>query len=141
MKTRLTSAALRDLAAGWRFYEGKSPGLGDYFVESISADVARLKSFPGVHVRVGGYHRMLAKRFPFAIYYSVTNDAIVVKQFSTAAEIPLGLKIDWQANNAVLRGAASHRFHIWAVEGHVHRVPHPRRLTRPLFTVRQKNTA
>lgn len=78
MKTRLTSAALGDLAAGWRFYERKSSGLGDYFVDSITADVERLKSFPGIHVRVGGYHRMLGKRFPFAIYYSVTDDAIVV---------------------------------------------------------------
>lgn len=45
--------------------------MGDYFAAALAADIESLKFFAGVHPLHFGYHRALAKRFPFAIYYLV----------------------------------------------------------------------
>lgn len=76
MEIRLLETAKEDLREGWRFYEKNSEGLGKYFLDCIQADVQSLKIFAGIHERDGEYHRMLAKRFPFAIYYLVEEDRV-----------------------------------------------------------------
>lgn len=69
MKIRLLETAKEDLRQGWRFYERVAIGLGEYYLESIQADVRSLNIYAGIHENAEGFHRMLAKRFPFAIYY------------------------------------------------------------------------
>lgn len=64
MKIRLLTSASRDLAAGWRFYNRQGEGLGDYFLDSLFADIDSLALYAGVHQKVFGFHRLLAKRFP-----------------------------------------------------------------------------
>lgn len=76
MEIRLLESAKEDLGEGARFYEDKSGGLGDYFLDCIQADVRSLHHFAGVHEVSGDFHRMLAKRFPFAIYYLIENDRV-----------------------------------------------------------------
>jgi len=68
---RLLESARQDLLQGFWFYEENAVGLGDYFLSSVQADVKSLHIYAGIHEIVGGFHRMLAKRFPFAIYYLV----------------------------------------------------------------------
>jgi hypothetical protein len=34
--------------------------------------------YGGIHRKVFGYHRMLSKRFPYAIYYKLEEDQVVV---------------------------------------------------------------
>ena len=74
MDIRLLESARQDLLEGFRFYEENAVGLGDYFLSSIQADVMSLRVYAGIHEIAGGFHRMLAKRFPFAIYYLVEAD-------------------------------------------------------------------
>ncbi len=69
MEIRLLESAKEDLRQGWIFYEENAVGLGDYFLDCIQADVHSLKIYAGIHSVADGFHRMLAKRFPFAIYY------------------------------------------------------------------------
>lgn len=76
MEIRLLDAARDDLSEGWRFYEMNAPGLGDYFLDSLQSDIQRLPTIAGVHERVEGFHRMLAKRFPFAVYYLILEQNI-----------------------------------------------------------------
>jgi len=76
MRIELLDEAEQDLVEGFAFYEGKSQGLGDYFLDSLFADIESLRIYAGVHALTFGYHRLLAKRFPFAIYYRVANDVI-----------------------------------------------------------------
>ena len=64
----LTEAAL-DLEEGRKFYELQESGLGEYFIDSLLADIASLRLFHGVHRLQHGFHRMLSARFPFGIYY------------------------------------------------------------------------
>jgi len=66
--------AAEDLAEAFTFYEAQDQGLGPYFFESLMADIDSLLVLAGAHGMHHGFHRMLAKRFPFAIYYDVVND-------------------------------------------------------------------
>lgn len=78
MEIRLLEAAKEDLREGWAFYERQSAGLGDYFLDSIQADVRSLKIYAGVHEMADDFHRLLAKRFPFAVYYLLEGEYIDV---------------------------------------------------------------
>ena len=78
MRIELLDEAEQDLVDGFRFYEGKSAGLGDYFLDSLFADLESLRVYAGIHALHFGYHRLLAKRFPFAVYYRVESEVIRV---------------------------------------------------------------
>jgi len=78
MKVSILSEAERDLEDGYRFYERQSAGLGSYFLNSLFSDIDSLKYFEGIHMKVFGYHRLLSKRFPFAIYYRISEDEVLV---------------------------------------------------------------
>jgi hypothetical protein len=70
--------AAADIELGRRFYESCEAGVGDYFVESILSDLDALVSFAGIHPVYFSFHRMLAKRFPFGIYYEVEDEIAYV---------------------------------------------------------------
>ena len=74
MTLRVLSLAEADLLTGFQFYERQARGVGWYFLASLSSDIESLRLYGGTHRRVFGYHRMLSKRFPFAIYYDVRRD-------------------------------------------------------------------
>jgi hypothetical protein len=57
-------SAIEDIARGRDFYEQQGEGLGDYFEESLTADIDSLRLYAGVHVMANGYYRMLSDRFP-----------------------------------------------------------------------------
>ncbi len=61
--------AARDIEAAIDFYEAAEPGVGDYFRDSIIADLRRLEHYFGQHAVHFGFHRALSDRFPYAIYY------------------------------------------------------------------------
>ena len=78
MKIQILSAAESDIEAGYRFYESQDQGLGSYFLDSLYSDIDSLTYFGGMHRVVMGHHRLLAKRFPFAVYYRVIDHEVVV---------------------------------------------------------------
>ena len=79
MRIEVLDSAQQDLVAGYVFYESHARGLGHYFLDSLFSDIDSLRLFAGVHeVRFGRYHRLLSKRFPFAIYYQVETDVVRV---------------------------------------------------------------
>lgn len=79
MHKKILSSAVEDLSAGSRFYQKQGEGLGAYSLDSLFSDIDSLALFGGVHAKVYGCHRMLSKRFPYAIYYLIDdNDKTVV---------------------------------------------------------------
>ncbi len=62
-------SARDDLAEGFDFYESQETGLGGYFLESLLSDIESLRLYAGIHSKRFGFHRLLSKRFPFAVYY------------------------------------------------------------------------
>ncbi|MFP7754259.1 type II toxin-antitoxin system RelE/ParE family toxin [Thermodesulfobacteriota bacterium B35] len=63
-----------DLVAGRTFYDQRGAGIGEYFWDSLIADIRSLFVFAGIHSRRYGLYRMLAKRFPYAIYYDIKDE-------------------------------------------------------------------
>jgi len=78
VKIEILDEAEADLVEGFHFYERQKVGLGSYFLDSLFSDIDSLLLYAGVHAVVYGYHRCLAKRFPFAVYYLVDGEVIRV---------------------------------------------------------------
>ncbi|MCL5745860.1 MAG: type II toxin-antitoxin system RelE/ParE family toxin [Acidobacteria bacterium] len=78
MRVRILESAIEDLGRGRAFYERQGEGLGGYFLDSLFSEIDSLVLYGGIHRRVFGYHRLLARRFPYAVYYRVEDAGVVV---------------------------------------------------------------
>jgi plasmid stabilization system protein ParE len=78
MKVRVLRPASDDLAAGREFYNQQQEGVGAYFFDSLFSEIDSLVLHAGIHRIQFGYHRMLARRFPYAVYYRVLGGEAVV---------------------------------------------------------------
>ena len=79
MKVKILKAANQDLMEGFHFYEKQAEGIGDYFLDSLFDDIDSLIENTGIHpVYFKRYHRMLANHFPFAVYYRIDRELILV---------------------------------------------------------------
>ncbi|WP_019867272.1 type II toxin-antitoxin system RelE/ParE family toxin [Methylovulum miyakonense] len=78
MKIQVFRSAIEDLAAARRFYGRQAPGVGDYFFDSLFAEIDSLALYAGIHSVHFGFYRLLAKRFPYAVYYKITGDTAIV---------------------------------------------------------------
>ncbi|MBF0241157.1 MAG: type II toxin-antitoxin system RelE/ParE family toxin [Desulfamplus sp.] len=74
----ISEEAKADIEAAKAFYGSKEIGIGDYFIDCILSDLESLSFFAGIHIKEHGYFRMLSKKFPFAIYYEVTDTLAIV---------------------------------------------------------------
>ena len=78
MRVRILTSAFNDLVNGRKFYERQAAGIGSYFFDSLFSDIDSLALYGGIHAKVLGFHRLLASRFPYAIYYRMDSDGAVV---------------------------------------------------------------
>ncbi len=87
----LSVDANADFKAGREFYDLNSKKAGDYFVSSILADLESLNFYAGIHPLFSGFHRMLARRFPFAIYYEIHEQHVWVVAILDMRKKPDGI--------------------------------------------------
>lgn len=99
MKVRILRPALEDLAAGRKFYDGQQAGVGDTFFASLFTEIDSLAHHAGIHRTQFGYHRLLAKRFPYAIYYRATRDEVVVYRVLDCRRDPKWIRRALQARD------------------------------------------
>jgi len=78
VQIKILKSAQADLLDGYFFYERQKEGLGNYFIDTLFSDIESLQLFAKRNRKVFGYYRQLSKRFPFAIYYKIENEDIVV---------------------------------------------------------------
>lgn len=78
MNIEILDEAENDIVNAMRFYEAQSKNLGTYFLDSILSDIDSLYLYAAIHIKVNGYYRLLSKRFPFAIYYKLQGDVILI---------------------------------------------------------------
>ncbi len=78
MTILILPSARADLAGGFDFYEEQEAGVGQYFLETLFSDIDSLRLYAGMHPEAFGYHRLLSKRFPYAVYYSVEASKVLV---------------------------------------------------------------
>jgi plasmid stabilization system protein ParE len=77
MKIKILESAEEDLKERFYFYEAQEKGIGSYFLESLFSDIESLRLFAGIHeIHFGKYHRLLSKRFPFAVYYRIEENEV-----------------------------------------------------------------
>ncbi len=78
MKIRISESTYNDLSDGYWFYEQQQPGLGSYFQESLFSDIDSLRLYAGIHEIHLGKYRLLSKTFPYAIYYIIKDNTIII---------------------------------------------------------------
>jgi len=78
MKIRILRSAVEDVAAGRAFYEGQGEGVGDYFADCMFAEIDSLALHAGHHRVIQGYHRIVTRKFPYAIYYRISEQTAIV---------------------------------------------------------------
>ena len=78
MNIQILDEAQADLREGAEFYERQNKGLGTYFLDTIFSDIESLILYSGVHVKLNGYHRLLSKTFPYAVYYQIESEIIKI---------------------------------------------------------------
>ena len=79
MKVEVLDRAAADLIDGFHFYERQQEGVGGYFLASLYSDIESLKLFAGIHRKAyKDYHRLLSKRFPYAVFYTVSEKTAFV---------------------------------------------------------------
>lgn len=80
MNIEILDQAEDDLIEGFRFYEAQQPGLGSYFLVNLYGDIESLRLHGGMHRKVyQDYHRLLSRRFPFAVFYKVREGTIFIQ--------------------------------------------------------------
>lgn len=79
MKVSIQPSALADLKSGFHFYEKQQTGMGGYFLDSLYSDIDSLLLYAGIHSQHFGKYRLLSERFPYAVYYELKDDLIMVR--------------------------------------------------------------
>ena len=82
-----------DTITGYRWYEEKTIGLGEEFLRIFYALTFKIQRNPLVYQSVyKDFRRCLLRRFPYAIYYMMDKDKIIVYGLFHCARSPRTLK-------------------------------------------------
>ena len=82
-----------DVAGAFYWYENEQVGLGLEFLDELRATYARVLEAPlkYQHLR-SGIRRALTRRFPYAVYFAIEDDVIVLLAVLRASRDPA----EWQ---------------------------------------------
>ena len=68
-----------DIAAAYQWYEAEGSGLGLEFLQQLSSAYDRIVQDPFKYRDLeSGIRRALLRRFPYAVYFDVESDVVVV---------------------------------------------------------------
>jgi mRNA-degrading endonuclease RelE of RelBE toxin-antitoxin system len=69
----------KDLLIGYFWYEEKNRGLGEEFLQLFYLQVEEIRNNPLLYKKVHKENRRsLLKSFPYAVYYQIENEKIIV---------------------------------------------------------------
>jgi len=78
-----------DAIGGHGWYETKSPGLGEEFLRMLYACAGDVSRNPQLYRKVyGEFRRCLLRRFPFAIYFMIKDDQVIITGLFHCARDP-----------------------------------------------------
>lgn len=61
------------------WYEEKAKGLGEEFLRAFYASAAEIARIPNLYPKIyKDFHRKLLKRFPYAVYFIIESEAVIV---------------------------------------------------------------
>ena len=79
MKVRFVSTANKELDEATQYYDYELPGLGYRFFQEVDAAIERIRVFPEGWIKIGERtRRCMLKAFPYALFYTIENNEILV---------------------------------------------------------------
>lgn len=82
-----------DVEAAFEWYENEQPGLGMEFLDELRAIYNRIADGPLKYQELrGGIRRALLRRFPYAVYFAIEGDIVIVVAVLHASRDPA----EWQ---------------------------------------------
>lgn len=79
MKFEFAPSAREEFIASIEYYELQQTGLGLVFAEQVYAATERIIEFPAGWTPLDNtFHRCLVKQFPYALIYTVLNNALII---------------------------------------------------------------
>lgn len=88
MQVIVSELAVVDIREGFAFYARQDIRVAQHFMATVTGKLRLLESIGGVHMRVHGCFRMLAFPFPFAIYYTIRSNSVVVRAILDCRRAP-----------------------------------------------------
>lgn len=90
---RLRPELVEDAHEAFVWYETAATGLGHDFLRSYFATVAAVQRQPLIHRRVyKHFRRAFLERFPYALYFRVEGDAVVIFLLIHGARDPASVR-------------------------------------------------
>lgn len=78
-RLRLRPEAEADIAGGYRWYRARAARLASDFLDELGRALSAVSDHPGAHPSLHKkVRRALVRRFPYAIFYIVEGDEVVV---------------------------------------------------------------
>lgn len=85
----LVPEALDDVAEAYVWYENRSVGLGDRFLDRVDECIDRIRRNPELYQQVHqDYRRAIVHRFPYVIFYEFRLDTITIYSVFHSAQDP-----------------------------------------------------
>jgi len=92
-KLEATPGADLDIEAAFDWYEVEEPGLGSEFLGELRVTYQRILDHPLSYQELrSGIRRALTRRFPYAIFFSIEPETIVIVAVLSTARDPA----EWQ---------------------------------------------
>ncbi len=86
-----------DVISGYEWYERKSSGLGEDFIRMFYVYASEISRSPLLYPKIyNKFHRRLLRRFPYAIYFTIENDQVIVFGLFHCARDPRTIKTKLQ---------------------------------------------
>ena len=83
-----------DVISAYSWYEEKARGLGEEFLRIFYASANNLSRNPLLYQKVyGDFRRLLLRRFPYAIYFLIKENEIIVFGLFHCARDPRTIKL------------------------------------------------
>jgi len=83
-----------DAVAGYSWYEEKAPGCGDDFLRIFYAGLDQIEinpfQYPKVYLE---FRRSLLRKFPYATYYKIEGDVVIVFGLFHCARNPQSIRL------------------------------------------------
>lgn len=83
----LESNAIKDIQEAVTYYDIKKEGLGEIFYESVENAIKTIKTNPNFQIRYKDYIGLPLKKFPFIVFYYITEETKrihVISVFNTS---------------------------------------------------------